>query len=219
MAIKFQALFLIPDFGRGPAMEGTDWESASSGVWLRREEKEEKKEERLLVSRTREEEEEKSKRRGGDEVGGVVMRREGSRQRREEDQRRRLSGPTRLKEGGGGSSHNGEQGIRRGQVEARRGVEAKIPSSERGLLAGPVARLAPSRPNNPRPTSRVIEIKGRPMEHHQLQQGGVQHTHQQHAHQQAELQQGHFASADSGISSLNTSTTGSRKSARHTMIH
>ena len=198
-------------------MEGTDWESASSGVWLRREEKEEKKEERLLVSRTREEEEEKSKRRGGEEVGGVVMRREGSRQRREEDQRRRLSGPTRLREGGG-SSHNGEQGIRGGQVEARRGVEAKIPSSERGLLAGPVARLAPSRPNNPRPTSRLIEIKGRPTEHHQLQQGG-QHAHQQQHHHHAELQQGHFASADSGISSLNTSTTGSRKSARHTMIH
>ena len=196
-------------------MEATDWESASSGVWLRREEekKEEKKEERLLVSRTREEE----KRRVGEEAegatttrGGVVMRREGSRQRREEDQRRRLSGPTRLREGG-------SEG-RAAQLEARRGGgEVKLASSERGLLAAPVARQAPSRSNNPRPTSRVIEIKGRPMEHHQLQQGG--HAHQQQQHHQAELQQGHFASADSGISSLNTSTTGSRKSARHTMIH
>ena len=195
-------------------MEGTDWESASSGVWLRREEKEEKKEERLLVSRTREEEEEKSKRRGGEEVGGVVMRREGSRQRREEDQRRRLSGPTRLREGGS-SSQNIEGRGAAAQLEAR-GGEAK--SSERGLLPGPVARLASSRPNNPRPTSRVIEIKGRPMEHHQLQQRqGGQHGHQQH--HQVELQQGHFASADSGISSLNTSTTGSRKSVRRTMIH
>ena len=193
-------------------MEATDWESASSGVWLRREdeEKKEEKEERLSV---RPREEEKSKRRMGEEAdvrGGVVMRREGSRQRREEDQRRRLSGPTRLREGGSSSQN----------IEGRGAAaqEAKIPSSERGLLPGPVARLASSRPNNPRPTSRVIEIKGRPMEHHQLQprQGG-QHGHQQH--HQVELQQGHFASADSGISSLNTSTTGSRKSVRHTMIH
>ena len=193
-------------------MEATDWESASSGVWLRREdeEKKEEKEERLSV---RPREEEKSKRRMGEEAdvrGGVVMRREGSRQRREEDQRRRLSGPTRLREGG-------SEG-RAAQLEARRGGgEVKLASSERGLLAAPVARQAPSRSNNPRPTSRVIEIKGRPMEHHQLQQGG--HAHQQQQHHQAELQQGHFASADSGISSLNTSTTGSRKSARHTMIH
>ena len=197
-------------------MEATDWESASSGVWLRREdeEKKEEKEERLSV---RPREEEKSKRRMGEEAdvrGGVVMRREGSRQRREEDQRRRLSGPTRLREGGS-SSQNIEGRGAAAQLEAR-GGEAK--SSERGLLPGPVARLASSRPNNPRPTSRVIEIKGRPMEHHQLQQRqGGQHGHQQH--HQVELQQGHFASADSGISSLNTSTTGSRKSVRHTMIH
>ena len=188
-------------------MEATDWESACSGVWLRREsdEKKEEKEERVSVSRIKEEEQENSKRRGEDVV---VMRREGSRPRRtEEDQRRRFSGPPKLREGGSNESRGGQTG-------ARRAGEAKL-----GAPAGLSARIQSSRPNNQRPVSRVIEIKGRPLERHELQQGGGHQHHEvdhQHHHQQ---QQGHFASADSGISSLNTSTTGSRKSARHTMIH
>ena len=181
-------------------MEATDWESACSGVWLRRE-SEEKKEARVSVSRIKEEEQENSKRRGEDVV---VMRREGSRPRRtEEDQRRRFSGPPKLREGGSNESRGGQTG-------ARRGGETKL-----GAPAGLSARIQSSRPNNQRPVSRVIEIKGRPLERHELQQGGG-HQHHEVDHQH---QQGHFASADSGISSLNTSTTGSRKSARHTMIH
>merc|ERR1719150_2596985 len=47
-------------FGRGPPMEATDWESACSGVWLRREseEKKEEKEERVSVCKIKEEEQE-----------------------------------------------------------------------------------------------------------------------------------------------------------------
>ena len=122
------------------------------------------------------------------------------------------AGSTRLEQQS--RTDTGSNESRGGQTGARRGGEAKL-----GAPAGLSARIQSSRPNNQRPVSRVIEIKGRPLERHELQQGGGHQHHEvdhQHHHQQ---QQGHFASADSGISSLNTSTTGSRKSARHTMIH